>query len=168
MFVNVETPASVESKQIQMKKSSGDPLSRGLCYSEVNSEEFQINKRHGCTQPGVGTRRVAVLAFCHQLAIDTFIFSLNTTLCSMFFFFLISRYSLSVCYVPDTSLGAGDNVTRRECARRTGGLVGKPGIKQIITKMIQATVMISAAKRENAELSSKIGIIFLPLQDSDM
>lgn len=50
MFVNVETPASVESKQIQMKKSSGDQLSRGLSYSEVNSEEFQINKRHGYTQ----------------------------------------------------------------------------------------------------------------------
>lgn len=74
MFVNVETPASVESKQIQMKKSSGDQLSRGLSYSEVNSEEFQINKRHGCTQQGVWTWRVAVLAFCHQLAIDTFIF----------------------------------------------------------------------------------------------
>lgn len=69
--------------------------------------------------------------------------------------------------MPDTSLGAGDNVTRRECACRTSGLVGKPGIKQIITKMIQATVMISAAKRENAELSSKIGIILLPLQGSD-
>lgn len=53
------------------------------------------------------------------------------------FFFPISRYSLSVCYVPDTSLGAGDNVMRRECAHRTDGLAGKPGIKQIITKMIQ-------------------------------
>lgn len=69
--------------------------------------------------------------------------------------------------MPGTSLGAGESVTRRECARRTDGLVGKPGIKQIITKMIQTTVMISAAKRENAELSSKIGIIFLPLQGSD-
>lgn len=85
----------------------------------------------------------------------------------MVFFFLISRYSLSECYVPGTSLGAGESVTRRECARRTDGLVGKPGIKQIITKMIQTTVMISAAKRENAELSSKIGIIFLPLHGSD-